>query len=348
MSHQPQLHVATYHYVRDLPRTRFPRIKGMLLDDFRGQVKALPDVYEMATLESAIEFLGGKYTPRRDLCLMTFDDGLREHYADVMPILAEEQIQGLFFLISSCLEEGVVAPVHMNHFLMAHLGFGAYRNAFEKTVQQLGYAEQLETQTDAAVFQRTYPLDSNEVARFKYFFNFVLPPRIRDLAVKTLFEAYLGEERAFGQELYLNWNEAREMQRAGMIIGGHSHEHRPLATLRYSELYRDLTQNWELIQKNLGPQNIWPFSYPYGKSDSFNRNTVEILRQLGYRFSLCTEPGNNLPGIDLFAVRRVDCKDIMANAVRPEGPHFYRVREGSESRDQKGSTMRSAPSAPMA
>ncbi len=102
------------------------------------------------------------------------------------------------------------------------------------------------------------------------------------------------------------------MQDAGMIIGGHTHEHRPLATLRYPELFRDLSRNWDLIQKNLRPQAIWPFSYPYGKADSFNRNTVEILRQLGYRISLCTEPGNNLPGIDLFAIRRVDCKDILA------------------------------------
>ena len=318
MSQPPQLHVATYHYVRDLPRTRFPQIKGMLLDDFRRQAKALPDVYEMATLESAMEFLGGKYTPRRDLCLMTFDDGLREHYADVTSILAEEQIQGLFFLISGCLEDGVVAPVHMNHFLMAHLGFNAYRSAFEKAVRDLGYAEQLETRTDPAVFRRTYPLDTLEIARFKYLFNFVLPPHARDLAVKTLFGEYLGDEGAFSRELYLNWGEAREMQRTGMIIGGHTHEHRPLATLRYPELFRDLTRNWELIQKNLETQAIWPFSYPYGKADSFNRNTVEILRQLGYRISLCTEPGNNLPGIDLFAVRRVDCKDILADTTRTE------------------------------
>jgi peptidoglycan/xylan/chitin deacetylase (PgdA/CDA1 family) len=177
----------------------------------------------------------------------------------------------------------------------------------------MGYAGELKAKTDAAVFQRTYPLDTKEVARFKYLFNFVLPPQVRDLAVKALFAERLGDEKTFAQELYLSWSEAREMQRAGMIIGGHTHQHRPLATLRYPELSDDLTKNWDLIQKNLAPQVMWPFSYPYGKADSFNRNTVEILRQLGYCLSLCTEPGNNLPSIDLFAVRRVDCKDILGN-----------------------------------
>jgi peptidoglycan/xylan/chitin deacetylase (PgdA/CDA1 family) len=349
MSHQPLLHVATYHYVRHLPRTRFPQIKGMLLDDFRNQVRMLPDVYEMATLESAFEFLTGKYTPRRDLCLMTFDDGLREHYADVTPILAEEQIQGLFFLITGCLEDGVVAPVHMNHFLMAGLGFETYRAAFEKTVAELGAAEDLQAANNPAVYQHTYPLDTPEVARFKYLFNFALPAKVRDLAVKALFKQYLGNETAFGAELYLNWKEAREMQREGMIIGGHTHDHRPLATLRYAELYQDLSKNWDLIQKNLEPQELWPFSYPYGKADSFNRNVVEILRQLVYRFSLCTEPGNNLPGMDLFAVRRVDCKDILASGHQQEAPFFPRVRpQEAVLSGQEDRSLRINSGAPLA
>ena len=61
MNKPPELYIATYHYVRDLPNTRFPKIKGMLLDDFRRQTKALPDFFEMATVSSALEFLNGQY-----------------------------------------------------------------------------------------------------------------------------------------------------------------------------------------------------------------------------------------------------------------------------------------------
>ena len=329
---QPLLHVATYHYVRDLPRTRFPQIKGMLLDDFRSQVHALPDMFEMATIESAVAFLTGKYVPRRDLCLMTFDDGLKEHYAQVTPLLAERGIQGVFFLISACMEDGVVAPVHMNHFLMAHLGFRTYQSEFLRILREMGFPG--ETKPDLSVCQRTYPLDTAEVAQFKYLFNFVLPAKSRDIGVRALFQKHLGDEADFARELYVNWGEAREMQREGMAMGGHSHQHRPLAALRYPELSADLTRNWDLIQKHLVPQEIWPFSYPYGKSDSYNRNTVEILRQLGYRLALCTEAGNNLPGMDLFSIRRIDCKDITANAYRHQLPYFAGMPEtGSAKRE---------------
>ena len=79
------LHIVTYHYVRDLPRTAFPRIKGMLLSNFQKQVDQLCGAYEMATLDSAMAFLNGTYHPSRNLCLLTFDDGLKEHFSEVTP-----------------------------------------------------------------------------------------------------------------------------------------------------------------------------------------------------------------------------------------------------------------------
>ena len=120
---KPALHVVMYHYVRDLPHTRYPKIKGMMLDEFRQQIAWLASHYEMATLEVALEFLRGAYRPAKDLCIFTFDDGLKEHYTDVAPILSEYKIQGLFGVITSCIEDHIVAPVHMNHFLMAEMEF---------------------------------------------------------------------------------------------------------------------------------------------------------------------------------------------------------------------------------
>ena len=311
MSQNRQLYVATYHYVRDLPCSRFPQIKGMLLDDFHNQMKALPDFFEMATLNSAYDFLTGRYQPRQDLCLVTFDDGLKEHYSDVTPILEEKGIQGVFFPITGCMQDHVVAPVHMNHFLLALLGCEEYRAAFVAELGALGLADLAHATMDDAVAQWTYPLDDCETARFKYLFNFLLPPLYRDAAVQKLFKEWIGEEAAFANELYLSWADAREMQQVGMIMGGHTHTHRPLARLDNSELELDLTSCWELMQANLDAQDRWPFSYPYGKADSFDERVIQKLRELGFCCSLCTEKGSNVPGVDLFAIHRVDCKQVL-------------------------------------
>src|SRR5579871_1233359 len=135
MASDVTLHVVMYHYVREFSRTAFPEIKGMELEEFRSQVNRLSEKYEMATLESTLAFLNGAYRPERDLCLLTFDDGLKEHFETVTSFLTERRIQGVFFLVTSCLEDGRVAPVHMNHFLMARLGPEPYRVIFSERLR---------------------------------------------------------------------------------------------------------------------------------------------------------------------------------------------------------------------
>src|ERR1700730_7099454 len=97
---EPKLHAIMYHYVRDLPNTPYPRIKGMLLENFQEQIAWLDSHFEAANLETALEFLNGNYQPSKDLFLLTFDDGLKEHYKDVLPILSKYAIQGLFGAIT--------------------------------------------------------------------------------------------------------------------------------------------------------------------------------------------------------------------------------------------------------
>jgi peptidoglycan/xylan/chitin deacetylase (PgdA/CDA1 family) len=309
-----QLHVVMYHYVRDLPRTRFPHLKGMLIDDFRAQVDELIARYEMASLETALAFLRGDYRATRDLCLLTFDDGLQEHWATVTPLLAERGVQGLFFIITAALEERRVAAVHMNHFLMATLGFNEYRRAFLCRLRELAPTISPAETLDHARVRRTYRWDEPAVAAFKYLFNFTLATQLRDRIVGELFVEYLGAEADFARELYLTWAQARQMQEAGMLIGGHSHQHLPLARLSDDEQAGDLHACLQSLQQRLRPQSQWPFSYPYGKRDSFNEATIGQLQRAGFTCAFATEVGANAAGADLFAMRRVDGKDLAHGA----------------------------------
>jgi len=303
------LHVVMYHYVRDLPNTPLPRLKGMLTDTFRQQLRTLREHYELATLETALAFMQGAYTPTRDLCLLTFDDGLKEHYTEVTPLLVEHGIQGLFFLITSCLQEQHVASVHMNHVLMAALDFAEYQQAFFQRLRIHTSLPSAMSQVDPHVAQRTYRWDTPEVAAFKYLFNFVLTAEVRDQVVYSLFTDYIAAEASFAPSWYLSWDEARAMQDAGMVLGGHSHQHRPLAALSAADLAWDVRTCQQLVRANLRPQAGWPFSYPYGKADTFNTQTITHLRALGVTCAFCTEVGSNAPGSDRFAIRRIDCKD---------------------------------------
>ena len=309
MSEPTALHVVMYHYVRDLPNTRFPRLKAMLAGDFREQVDRLAGTHEMCGLDAAIDYLEGRYHPKRPLCLLTFDDGVKDHYEVVTAELSQRKIPGLFFLITDCVENRRVAPVHMNHFLTAFLDFAEYRAEF---LERVGPNVDGLSKVLAPVARRTYVWDDEPSAIFKYFFNFLLEPEVRDGAIAGMFEQHIGSEAEFAEGLYVNWDEARQMQKEGMILGGHTNRHRPCASLTEGELRDDLSLCRYYLDTNLNPQPVWPFSYPYGKADSYTPQTVSALRRLGFGCAFATEPGSNQPGADLYSIRRVDCKVAVA------------------------------------
>ncbi len=302
------LTVVMYHYVRDLPRSPYPNIKGMLTDDFRHQVSDLSSRFEMATLDTALRFLAGEYSPRKDLCLLTFDDGLRDHYENVFPILAENRVSGLFFPITSCVEDHCVATVHKNHFLLATVDTPTYREAILRSASDDVRRKLADVDKDR--LSGTYRWDTLEVAELKYLLNFCLARDVRDEIIDDLFRQQFGDESQFSRELYLTWDDARRMQADGMVMGGHSHRHDALANLTDQQQLDDLTRCARLLRERLSPQAAWPFSFPYGKRTTFNSHTLATLHQLEFCAALVTEVGHNTSGQDPFAIQRVDPKDI--------------------------------------
>jgi peptidoglycan/xylan/chitin deacetylase (PgdA/CDA1 family) len=305
-----------YHYVRDTERTAYPAIKAMPVDAFRAQVDWVASEADAASLDEAIAFLDGEYSPRRDLFLLTFDDGLRDHYEAAAPILADRGIPGIFFLPTASLEEQVVLPVHMSHFLMARLDLEAYRAQFEECMCTRGL-DLGDTSRYASKAEAAYVLDTPSVARFKYLVNFVLDESVRDEILTELFDRHIGDRRSFSRQLYLSWEDARSMQDAGMVLGGHSHRHRPL-TGAHTDVTGDLTRCRHLLAERLHAQPLWPFSYPYGKKTSFAVETKQTLRRLGFHCAFTTESAGNGPGADLFEIARTDCADAALLKARFE------------------------------
>jgi peptidoglycan/xylan/chitin deacetylase (PgdA/CDA1 family) len=287
--------------------------------DFQAQIDYFCQQFEMPTLAEALAFLRGEYKPSRDLCLLTFDDGLKEHFTEVTPILANRKIQGLFGIITSCVEECRVASVHMNHFLMAELPFEEYRHAFLEILSEENRGACVPVPVDQTLAQEFYPLDTQNVASFKYLFNFVLAPQLRDRSVRKLFARCLGDERSFAEELYMSWNEIRDLQQAGMLVAGHSHDHNTLSTLSAGDLAQDLHTCRAILDKRIMPQTLWPFSYPYGKTSSYSNTVIAEIKERGFNCAFDTEASSNSPGANLFKLHRIDCNGALAAIGSPGG-----------------------------
>src|SRR3954451_2053167 len=88
--------VVSYHYVRETQATAFPRLKALHPESFVRQLALLErdrTIVDYPAFLSAIE--SGQQLC--DAALVTFDDGLIDHYRTVFPALASRGHRGIFF-----------------------------------------------------------------------------------------------------------------------------------------------------------------------------------------------------------------------------------------------------------
>ena len=111
-----------------------------------------------------------------------------------------------------------------------------------------------------------------------------------------------------GQEIdgikYLGWNECLEMQNSGLVeIFSHSKRHVFYDKLPVRELRDDVKESYEMIEKNLGKQDLKVFAYPYG---AYTNETVRALKNNGIDYQIYDIGINNFKNLDNDFIKRIN------------------------------------------
>src|SRR5438477_12798539 len=95
-----------YHYVwrDDEPAPR--GIRPLLASEFEDQLDWLEERYDIVQPDEFLEILRRGDCSQRPPCLLTFDDGTKDHARVVTPILARRGLGGLFFVLTWPIELG--------------------------------------------------------------------------------------------------------------------------------------------------------------------------------------------------------------------------------------------------
>jgi hypothetical protein len=132
----------------------------------------------------------------------------------------------------------------------------------------------------------------------------------------------------------LTWDEAREMDAAGVRIGSHTVSHPILPHVDDERLQRELRQSRERLEEVLG-RSVELFCYPNGDLDARVRGEVE---RAGYTCAVSTVPGLNDLHDDPLALRRISTTADLA--------HFAQSTSGFEQLKDKLWQFARAPRAP--
>ncbi len=284
------LMVLNYHRIGNASET--PYDSGTFSateDEFDWQISYVKRHFHVATLEEAIALLDAP-TGRvsEPTVLVTLDDGYLDSYTTAFPVLRSHAVQAVFFLTT--------AFVGTNHLPWWDVIAYIVKRSRARVIR-LEYPEPM-----------TFDLDSTGMDKvIMQVLQLYKQPSMKD------YERFVAElERACDSarppanvdRRFLNWDEAREMERGGMAIGSHTHTHQILGKLSREQQTEELQRSRRIMEQELG-HPIKVVAYPSGGRDTFSADTTRALADTGYKAAFSFYGGFNEPGkIDRFDIHR--------------------------------------------
>lgn len=284
--------IIMYHYVRELENTRYPKIKGRRLSDFKSQIRYLEDEYEFLTIEDCIDAVYNEKKLPDNSALLTFDDGYKDHYENVFPILEEKNIQGCFFPSARAMMDDEILDVNKIHFILAvNEEEDKIDGLLDKVYELLDeYRKEYNLNSNEEYYSKLAvegSYDPEEIIFIKRLFQKELPESLRRKMVDALFKEFVGvKEKVFSNELYMNMNQLKCMQRNGMYIGSHGYDHYWLNSISQEKLVDEIDNSIDFLKKVGTPDELWTFCYPYG---AYNDDIIKLLQEKGFKLGFTTE-----------------------------------------------------------
>lgn len=309
-SQQTKCTIVMYHYIRNMNETNYPNLKGRLIKEFIGQLDYIQKKYTIISIDEYLDFLSKDGTIPKNSCVLSFDDGLKDHYLNVFPILQKRKLSACFYPITQPLVEMVVPIVQKIHILLAMMGSERFSKEINLQLNIL-FPEIFKIyQIDNTVKkERKYRWDDTLTSNLKYNLA-IMPSQYKTKIINNIFFRKFDNENKICSEFYMNWDEIKEMSENNMRFGGHTHNHPMLSHLNYEEQLKEITESKKILEKNL-KMKIKTFSYPYG---NFNDSTIKILKQNGFLCGITTDTGINIGRhINKFELLRLDTNDLPIN-----------------------------------
>jgi peptidoglycan/xylan/chitin deacetylase (PgdA/CDA1 family) len=274
-------------------------IRSQWIDRLRARL-------HLALPAEAEAFISGSGGFSRSAILLTFDDGLRDHFSVARTLLEPLGIRGLFFVCSRPLLEQRALTVQKIHWLRAMMPPNEFHSTVLERVQKT-----LNVSSYSPAALSSYPYDTPVDAQLKYLLNFVLPRSLVDAVTTEMLWELGRDEQEFCRDTYMSETELRELHEAGHVIAAHSHSHVPLGQLDEPALAAEVGCNLAFLETILGRQPIW-ISYPYGSSSAIPQDTSLLTDGLGLLFGVTMSRGWVESGQQPMKLKRINCNELDA------------------------------------
>ncbi|MHB8418058.1 MAG: polysaccharide deacetylase family protein [Myxococcales bacterium] len=214
---------------------------------------------------------------------LTFDDGFRGVLELALPALKKHRLAAAVFVVTGlCGTERWLWPFEVEEMVRVHGAPGVCRGSGDPIIERLGRENLVPLYAAFALVEYLKRLPPGRLAP--------ILGRLRDRAPVDLDE----------DNRFLTWAEVRALASEGVEVGSHTASHAILPTLLDEEVEREVSESKAALSQQLGAPPAF-FCYPNGNLSPSSRAIV----QRHHAAALATRPGENFPGGDLYALKRI-------------------------------------------
>jgi peptidoglycan/xylan/chitin deacetylase (PgdA/CDA1 family) len=291
-----------YHYVR--PKTNL-NLYYITNKNFEKQIDYLENHYGIVSKEQWNNFRDTGRFPKG--VLLTFDDGLKDHINNVIPVLTKRNLFAIFYVCTDPLYDRALS-VHLTHYLLSIFPPRKIMELLQKNNIILGENIHLDSVSRHAYLNH----NQDEIAKnVKRIINWAHQDLGQREKLSKIFYSLTGlSQKEFVQNWYLNQRDLLILNGLDFEIGSHTCTHRLLSNLKSSD-FRNEIVNSKAELSDLVRQDIRSFCYPYGGPNSYNEGVVTELKKAGYSESFSVNPKDidfHLNSkLNIFELPRYDC-----------------------------------------
>ena len=322
--------ILLYHRVAKLDSD--PQQLQVSPSHFAEQLQTIKDIGIPISLQELVRGLRSGKVPSRSV-VVTFDDGAADNLLAAKPLLERYSIPATIFVSTGYMKtareywwDEVERLVLQPGELPAHLRLVVDGQVHEWALEEkTNYTEtDFDTHRSWNVNRGDEPTYRHQLYRSLISLLYPLAPSERFQQLDYLKEWAGDETLSRDTHRPLTEEEVRQLANSGQIeIGAHSVSHSMLASLSGSEQQREIQQSKADLEEILG-YPMRSFAYPFGTLSDYTRETLNIVKQMGFECACSNYKDLVQPGDDRFQLPRLLVRDWDGDEFTNYVTHWFR------------------------
>ncbi len=269
------LYCFNYHRIGDSKETSYdPNVFSCSRDMFEKHLVFYKNNFKVISLEMLIELIHKKEPLTERYALITFDDGYVDNYELAFPVLMKHNLVATFFISTDYINNKKLPWWDEVAWIIKTSNLNSINLPFSRS----------EIIIDRYNIEDSLYNVLSEIKRNKQY-------RLDDV-IQSLRDQSRINGGKIDIDIFMNWEMLAEMVSSGMDIGAHGISHRVLSSMSMEEQVQEVTGVKNIIEDRL-KIDINAFAYPEGGSGSYNQDSLEVLKNAGYKLTFNFVSGVN-------------------------------------------------------